>query len=118
MKRALRAQEVKRWDPTSLFKCKACAGFRWAPGQDEDACDPHYLHFPGLDVEDNDESIEESEKSQDRAEVEREERGLEIEQFMSLEGVLERQIPIAELLAIYRRDVASSGADTCRRRRG
>ena len=62
----------------------------------------------GLDVEDNEESIEESEKSQDPAEVEREVRDLEIEQFMSLGGVLERlEIPVHELLATYGRDVAS-----------
>jgi hypothetical protein len=102
-KKVKRAQEA-----TSLFKCKACAGFRWAPGQDEDAADPNYLYFPGLDVEDNEESIEESEKSQDPAEVEREVRDLEIEQFMSLGGVLERlEIPVHELLATYGRDVAS-----------
>ena len=90
--------------------CTACAKPRWNPGEDEDLDDPDYA--PPMDVEDIEDTIDEAETSQDPSEVQREVAALEMEQYMSIVGLLEHQgVPVDELLALYGKDELTEDSD-------
>jgi len=95
----------------TCWTCHACGKPRWELGEDEDHDDPDYAPD---DVEDD--SLEDDDDMEDD-EVQHEVAALKLEQYMSIEGVLERlNIPIDELLALYGKEeltdeVEDDGAD-------
>jgi len=89
-----------------FWTCHVCGKPRWELGEDEDRDDPDYApdDIEGDDTEDDDDIEDE--------EVQREVAALNMEQYMSIEGVLERQnIPIDEVLALYGKEELTDELD-------